>query len=151
VLDSLYPIAVPSTSLLFFFRVRAIYANSRPITIVFALLWIAEVGACITIPFGTGGINIGPTRYCTIAELAPYTGSASITPTVFDTAVFAAISYRLVGNTHVDYTFREKCRAFFGGAYLPSFSKALFVDGQKYYMCGLSPTTWARNSTISTG
>ncbi|KAJ7459577.1 hypothetical protein B0H11DRAFT_2059063 [Mycena galericulata] len=134
VLDSLYPIAVPSTSLLFFFRVRAIYANSRPITIAFAFLWIAEVAACITIPFGTGGINIGPTRYCTIAELAPYTSSASITPTVFDTAVFVAISYRFVSNTHVNYTFREKCRAFISGAYLPSFSKALFVDGQKYYM-----------------
>ncbi|KAJ7749706.1 hypothetical protein B0H16DRAFT_1691816 [Mycena metata] len=118
VLDSLYPIAVPSTSLLFFFRVRAIYANSRPITIAFAVLWIIEVAACITIPFGTGGINIGPTRYCTIDELAPYTSSASITPTVFDTAVFVAISYRLVGNR----------------AYLPSFSKAIFVDGQKYYM-----------------
>ncbi|KAJ6543373.1 hypothetical protein DFH09DRAFT_1173575 [Mycena vulgaris] len=134
VLDSLYPIAVPSTSLLFFFRVRAIYGRNRIVTGVFAILWLAELAACITVPFGTGGINIGPTRYCIIAELAPYTGSAAITPTVFDTAVFVAISYRLLGNTHVEYSWWEKCRAFFSGAYLPAFSKALFLDGQVYYM-----------------
>ncbi|KAJ7469413.1 hypothetical protein B0H11DRAFT_2283858 [Mycena galericulata] len=148
VLDSLYPIAVPSTSPLFFFRVRAIYTNSHPITIVFALLWITET-ACITIPFGTAKLSdplqmrrgldkaastSGPRRYCTIAELAPYLSSVSITPTVFDIAVFVAILYRFISNTHVNYTFSDKCRAFFSGVYLPSFSKALFVDGQKYYM-----------------
>ncbi|KAJ7456805.1 hypothetical protein B0H11DRAFT_1925618 [Mycena galericulata] len=76
----------------------------------------------------------GPRRYCTIAELAPYPSSVSITPAVFDIAVFVAILYRFVSNTHVNYTFSDKCRAFFSGVYLPSFSKALFVDGQKYYM-----------------
>ncbi|KAJ6537496.1 hypothetical protein DFH09DRAFT_1400206 [Mycena vulgaris] len=134
VLDSLYPVAVPATSLLFFFRVRAIYAGNRTVTIVFGLLWLAELAACITVPFGTGGVNIGATPYCIIAELAPYTGAASIMPTVFDTAVFVAISYRFVGNTHLKYSWREMCCALVSGAALPVFSKALFRDGQVYYM-----------------
>lgn len=133
-LDCLYPIVVSSTSLLFFYRVRAIYAGDKIVTVVFGLLWIAELAACISVPIGTRGTNIGSTPYCFIAQLASYTGSASITPTVFDTAVFIAISYRLVGNTYVDYSWRDKLRVFFRGAYLPYFSRSLLVDGQMYYM-----------------
>ncbi|KAJ7128690.1 hypothetical protein C8R44DRAFT_873383 [Mycena epipterygia] len=89
----------------------------------------------MVIPFVTGGINIGPTPYCLqVASLAPYAGAAVITPTIFDTAVFLAISYRLIGNTYVDYSRMEKVRAFLSGAYLPSFSRSLLVDGQVYYM-----------------
>ncbi|KAJ7128707.1 hypothetical protein C8R44DRAFT_778543 [Mycena epipterygia] len=134
VLDSLYPVAVPATSLLFFFRVRAIYGGERSVTVIFGLLWMVEFGACMVVPFGTGGVNIGPTAYCLVAILAPYAGAAGITPAIFDTAVFLAISYRLIGNTHVDYSRMEKFRAFLSGAYLPSFSRSLLVDGQVYYM-----------------
>ncbi|KAJ7128703.1 hypothetical protein C8R44DRAFT_667079 [Mycena epipterygia] len=134
VLDCLYPVAVPATSLLFFFRVRAVYGGQRIVTVIFGLLWIVELGACMVIPFGTGGINIGPTRYCLVAVVVPWDGAAAITPAIFDTAVFLAISYKLIGNTHVNYSRMEKLRAFFSGAYLPSFSRAIFVDGQVYYM-----------------
>ncbi|KAF7358206.1 hypothetical protein MVEN_00869100 [Mycena venus] len=134
ILDCLYPIVLPSTSLLFFHRVCAIYGGARTVTVVFGFLWIAELAACISVPISTKATNIGPTRYCIIAQLAPYAGAASIISTVFDTAVFIAISYKLVGNALVDYSWPNKVRAFFRGAYLPSFSKSLLVDGQMYYM-----------------
>ncbi|KAJ7202675.1 hypothetical protein B0H12DRAFT_1035933 [Mycena haematopus] len=133
-LNILYPFAIPSTSLLFFFRVRAVYGAARRVTIIFGLLWIAELAACVSVPFGTGGINIGPTRYCIVTKLEPFAGSAAITPAVFDTSVFIAISYRLVGNTHVEYSWGQALRALLTGAYLPSFSKSLLIDGQMYYM-----------------
>ncbi|KAF7333109.1 hypothetical protein MVEN_02376300 [Mycena venus] len=115
-LNILYPIVVPSTSLLFFYRVRAIYAGSQTTTILFGLLWLAELAACTTVVFGTAATDIGPTRYCLFSQLAPYTGAASITPTVFDTAIFVAISYRLVGNAYIEHSW------------------SLLVDGQMYYM-----------------
>ncbi|KAF8180737.1 hypothetical protein K438DRAFT_1841722 [Mycena galopus ATCC 62051] len=131
----LYPVAIPSTSLLFFFRVRAIYGGTRAVTIIFGLMWIAVLATSIIIPIATIGVNIGPSRYCILAELAPYAGAVGVTPGLFDTAVFVAISYRLVGNTHVEYnSFKQKARAFVTGAYLPSLSRSLFVDGQVYYM-----------------
>ncbi|KAF8180754.1 hypothetical protein K438DRAFT_1841767 [Mycena galopus ATCC 62051] len=134
-LDLLYPVAIPSTSLLFFFRVRAIYGRTRAATITFGLMWLAVLATCILVPTSTGGANIESTRYCVVAELAPYEGAVGLTPGLFDTAVFFAISYKLVGNTHVEYSsWKQKARAFFTGAYLPSFSKSLFVDGQIYYM-----------------
>ncbi|KAF8180752.1 hypothetical protein K438DRAFT_1841758 [Mycena galopus ATCC 62051] len=128
----LYPITIPST-LLLFFRVHAIYGGTRavPVTIIFGLMWIAVLATSIIIPIATISVNTGPSRYCILAELAPYAGVVGITPGLFDTAVFVAISYRLVGNTHVEYnSLKQKAHAFFIGSYLPSLSRSLFVDGQ---------------------
>ncbi|KAF8160223.1 hypothetical protein K438DRAFT_1860027 [Mycena galopus ATCC 62051] len=129
-LQSLYPVAIPSTSLLFFFRVRAVYDGARTITIIFGLMWITELATCIIVPFATGGVNIEPTRYCIVSEVPSYSGAVGMVPAVFDTAVFIAISYKLVGNAYIE---TERVRAFFTGAYLPSLSKSLLVDGQVYY------------------
>jgi hypothetical protein len=108
------------------------------VTIVFGLMWLAVLGTSLIIPIATRGVNIGPTPYCSLGDLAPYAETIGLNPGLFDTAVFLAISYRLVGNTHVEYrSWRQKARAFFTGAYLPSFSKSLFIDGQLYYMSAL--------------
>ncbi|KAF8160242.1 hypothetical protein K438DRAFT_1731737 [Mycena galopus ATCC 62051] len=134
-LGILYPIAIPSTSLLFFVRVRAIYGCTRAVTTVFALIWTAVIVSCILVPIATHGVNIGPTRYCVTGEVAEYAGAVGLAPGLFDTAVFLAISYKLFRNTHVEHpSWKQKARAFFSGAYLPSFSKSLFVDGQIYYL-----------------
>ncbi|KAJ6607842.1 hypothetical protein B0H10DRAFT_2069993 [Mycena sp. CBHHK59/15] len=131
----LFPLAIPLTSLLFFFRVRAVYCGARTVTIVFGLMWLAVLGTSLIVPIATHGVNIGPTPYCSLSELAAYAAIIGLNPGLFDTAVFLAISYRLVGNTHVEYhSWKQKASAFFTGAYLPSFSKSLFVDGQIYYM-----------------
>ncbi|KAJ7465953.1 hypothetical protein FB451DRAFT_1369758 [Mycena latifolia] len=134
VIDSFYPVALSSICLLFFFRVRAIYGRTRLVTTIFGLLWLGVLGTAMTIPFGGDALPIGPTKYCLISKLAPYVGACAIMVTVHDTAVFLAISYRLVTNTYAVHTHTELLRALFSGAYLPSFSKSLFVDGQVYYM-----------------
>jgi hypothetical protein len=134
-LGVIYPVAIPSTSLLFFFRVRAIYGHTRPVTIIFGLMWTAVLATSILVPIAARGTNIGPTRYCIIGEVADYAGAVGLAPGVFDTAIFLAISYKLVQNTHVEHpSWKQKARAFFTGAYLPSFSRSLFVDGQIYYL-----------------
>ncbi|KAF7326495.1 hypothetical protein MVEN_02613000 [Mycena venus] len=114
----LFPIVIPLTSLLFFFRVRAVYCCARTVTIVFGLMWLTVLGTSLIIPIATRGVNIGPTPYCSLGDLAPYAETVGLTSGLFDTAVFLAISYRLVGNTHVEYhSWRQKARAFFTGAY----------------------------------
>ncbi|KAF8180723.1 hypothetical protein K438DRAFT_1768267 [Mycena galopus ATCC 62051] len=134
-LGVLYPVAIPSTSLLFFVRVRAIYGCTRAVTIVFGLMWTAVLGMSILVPIADRGANIGPTRYCIIGEVADYAGAIGLAPGLFDTAVFLAISYKLVQNNHVEHpSWKQKARAFFTGAHLPSFSRSLFADGQIYYL-----------------
>ncbi|KAJ7649157.1 hypothetical protein B0H17DRAFT_958693 [Mycena rosella] len=135
VIESFYPVALSSTCLLFFFRVRAVYARSRIVTAIFGVLWLAVLGTAMTIPFGGDAIPIGPTPYCLIsATVAPYAGACATMASVYDTAIFIAISYRLVTNTYPVHTHKELLKALLSGAYLPSFSKSLFVDGQVYYM-----------------
>ncbi len=135
VLDSFYPLAVPGSCLLFFFRAKAVYGPHRLIVILFGLLWIAVLASCITVPFGGGAINIGDTRYCLTSELKAYTGAAGIVPTVHDTVVFLAVSYKLMSHSFVEPTgFRGNVQTFTLGTHLPAFSRALFRDGQLYYM-----------------
>ncbi|KAJ6600633.1 hypothetical protein B0H10DRAFT_2083321 [Mycena sp. CBHHK59/15] len=126
--NSFYPVAVTSTSLLFYFA-------SRSVTAVFGILWLAVLGTGITIPFGGLATTIEPTPYCIVTEVASFVGASTIVITVHDTAVFLAVSYRLVSNTHaVHGTLKSKLKAVFSGTSMPCFSKALYVDGQFYYM-----------------
>ncbi|KAF8180715.1 hypothetical protein K438DRAFT_1725414 [Mycena galopus ATCC 62051] len=134
-LGVIYTVAIPSTSLLFFFRVRAIYGCTRAATVVFGLLWIAVLATSTIGPIATRGVNIGPTRYCITGEVVDYAGAIGLAPGMFDTAVVLAISYKLIRNAHVEHpSWKQKARAFFTGAYLPSFSRSLIVDGQIYYL-----------------
>ncbi|KAF8162039.1 hypothetical protein K438DRAFT_1449788, partial [Mycena galopus ATCC 62051] len=134
-LQILYPVAVPLASLLFFFRVRAVYGGARMVAVIFGFMWIAELATCIVVPMVTGGIHIGTTRYCICGKLVWHVGiSVNITPALFDSAVFLAISFKLVQNNQTEHSSASKVRAFIAGRYLPSFSRSLLVDGQVYYM-----------------
>ena len=55
-----FEIGVPATSLLFLFRVKAVYNNSKIITAFFGLLWLVITGLNVLILVGiTGGVYIG--------------------------------------------------------------------------------------------
>jgi hypothetical protein len=50
-----FEIGVPATSLLFFFRVKAVYNHSRVITAFFGILWLAIAGLTILVMLGIEG------------------------------------------------------------------------------------------------
>ncbi|KAJ7686235.1 hypothetical protein B0H17DRAFT_848313, partial [Mycena rosella] len=137
-----YPIGVSASAFLFFFRVRAIYGDDRIVTAIFGFLWLAVLGSSLTIPFGGAAVKLGDPSKCIIArvEVFTYVGASAIILTVHDTLVFFAISYRLVSNfgtqeqTWCEQTWGTRLKMMFSGAHLPIFSKALFADGQMYYM-----------------
>ncbi|KAJ7189025.1 hypothetical protein C8R46DRAFT_1184262 [Mycena filopes] len=133
--DAFYPVGVSASAFLFFFRVRAIFDGDRLATIIFGLLWLAVLGSSITIPIGGSAIGLGTPTECIVAHVSAYVGSSGIIITVHDTVVFFAISYRLVSNFQVEQQTRgEKVKSLFSGSNLPAFSKALFMEGQMYYM-----------------
>ncbi|KAJ6497385.1 hypothetical protein C8R45DRAFT_898657 [Mycena sanguinolenta] len=122
-----------ATSLLFFLRVRAVYGGQRLPTLVFGFLWICVVAAAVTVPISTKAVSVG--SLCLITKVPSYSGAASTVLMVNDTSVVLAISYRLLANTHRDRSVGDRLRTFFSGApHLHTFSKAVFRDGQKYYM-----------------
>ncbi|KAF7376860.1 hypothetical protein MSAN_00103500 [Mycena sanguinolenta] len=122
-----------ATSLLFFLRVRAVYRGQRVPTLVFGFLWICVVAAAVTVPISTQATRVG--TLCLVTKVPSYSGVASTVLMVNDTSIVLAISYRLLANTHHDHSVGDRFRTFFSGAPHPhSFSKAVFRDGQKYYI-----------------
>jgi hypothetical protein len=87
-----YHLAVSSTALLFFFRVRAIFNNNKYISYGFFILWLAVLGGSLTAVLSLSGVHIGTTKYCTFSNFRPYRSSGNITLAIFDTCVFVAIT-----------------------------------------------------------
>ena len=133
-LDVLCFVAIPSTSLLFAFRVCAVFGMNLWAIAFFGTLWLAVVGGCMTVLFGITGANIGPTPYCLISGIKPYMEAAAVIPMVNDTIIFCAISWRLWDNNWAHRTVKNSFRVFVFGDYLPSFSKSMLQDGQAYYL-----------------
>ncbi|CAA7262468.1 unnamed protein product [Cyclocybe aegerita] len=136
--QSIYPIAIPMTSLLFFFRVVAMYEWNKYIVAFFSLSWLAVVGGCLTPTQGISGSNIGNTAYCINSRLEPYVSAAAIVPFVNDTLIFIATTMRLMQNTYVDTNIKNGLKVMLFGKYLPAFSKAVLQDGQAYYLTTIS-------------
>ncbi|KAF9457500.1 hypothetical protein BDZ94DRAFT_225173 [Collybia nuda] len=133
---SAYHVAVSSTALLFFLRVRAIFEKDRTITIVFFVLWLAVLGGSVTAIPSLSGVHIGKTKYCTFSSIGTYRSAANITLAIFDTCVFIAITWRILRDQFT-YEVGDQTKSNFFGRGLPAFSRALLQDGQKYYMVAM--------------
>ncbi|KAJ7617812.1 hypothetical protein FB45DRAFT_840644 [Roridomyces roridus] len=134
IFESFYPVVCFSISLLFFFRVRAIYGGDRSVTAVFGFLCACVLGGTMAVPISPRASLHPIGKICAITTPAPHVG-AGILP-ANDTAVFLTISFRLLANSRTKQTRGESVKALFGfqGLTLPAFSRALFTDGQKYFM-----------------
>lgn len=125
----LHPVQIFFTTLLFFLRVRAVYQNSRWITIFFGLMWLAVTGSSTTDVF-YNNVNLGPTEYCIIKSPPRYNEVAAILPLVNDTFVCVAITLKLAGN----FFCSSQKKTLVKGHYIPAFSRAVLRDGQAYYL-----------------
>ena len=75
-----------STSLLFYFRVSALYMDNKHVTRFFLFMWLALLGASLTAIIGVSGAPIGPTKHCVNVRLDRYLGIAVVIPTISDDA-----------------------------------------------------------------
>ncbi|KAJ7120368.1 hypothetical protein C8R44DRAFT_545991, partial [Mycena epipterygia] len=134
--NSFYTVSLSATAFLFWFRVRAIYGGGRLITVIFGILWLAVVATSITSLFAGSVISFADPPQCIIMGVKSYARSSGIVITLYDTIVFLSISFRLVSTFRQTQpqTRKEKLMAWFSGANMPAFSKALLLDGQIYYM-----------------
>jgi hypothetical protein len=125
------------SSLLFFFRTRAVFKSYPWVIAFFAGMWVAVLVGCL--PFLIY-VFVGPPPPVESnipvhlnTGINPYATAASIIPLINDTLVFLAISWRL----SYDPLSRLGGFRFTGmifGDYLPVFSQALLRDGQIYYL-----------------
>ena len=129
-----FAVGVSATSLLFFFRVKAIFNNNIYIVIFFGFLWLCTLAGSITVPFAIEGAHIGLTNHCINTGVKPFSSSGVIIATVNDTLIFISITYRLLVDTTYDDSWRGRLRSFFKGKGLPAFSQSLLQSGQEYYL-----------------
>ncbi|KAF8800060.1 hypothetical protein BYT27DRAFT_7236154 [Phlegmacium glaucopus] len=130
----LFVIAVPATSLLFFFRVRAVYNNNIYVTVFFFFMWLAVLGGSVTSTQGVTLIPLGPTDYCTNGNMEAYVIVSGIIPLVNDTLVFIAITWRIIHGSRYEHTGTGGMWSFIFGKHLPAFSRSILHDGQVYYL-----------------
>jgi hypothetical protein len=126
-------IALPSTSALFFFRVRAVYCDNRTIMAFFGFLLFALFGTSFLIPFSPTAAHVGPTQRCMVIEQKRYGAIPSVINFTLDTLVFFAISFRIISCSIENHSFRALLRSFFRGDGLFSLSRSLLHSGQLYY------------------
>jgi len=126
-------LAFPLNSLLFFFRVRAVFYKTPVIVGLFAVLWLGTLGGSLTAPFAVDGTHIGTTQNCVNSNVKSFGSAGIIATAVNDTLVFLAISTQLVMYTLAD-SWSSRLKAFMKGKGLGRVSKTLLHSGQLYYM-----------------
>jgi hypothetical protein len=128
-----FAIAVPSTSLLFFLRIKAIFANTRVIVYFFFAVWLGVLGASIVIPIGMVGAHIAfSDRSCIDSVAAEYGGPATAINMVHGTLVFVAITCKLLSFNHA--TSESRISVFFGTKGSSQTAAGLLHSGQLYYL-----------------
>ena len=131
----LFVFAMSSTSLLFYFRARAVFLSNPWAVAFFGILWLGVVGGSLTTIPAFVGVNLGPTRRCLTGVIKFYSVACTIAPLINDTIVFLAISWRLCYiNIGARPTVRNGVRMAIFGDHLPVFSKSLLQDGQIYFL-----------------
>ncbi|KAI0790068.1 hypothetical protein C8Q75DRAFT_806709 [Abortiporus biennis] len=133
-LDWLGSLTVCITSLLFFFRIRAVFFDFPVIIGGFFLLWLTTCSSFVALFFiraTTLGSNL-----CLISEVSIWSSIPYLVVAVHDTLVFLAISIRLTHFSHMgfDTDGRSRWKTFFRGSSMPSLSRALLKNGQLYYL-----------------
>ena len=137
-----YCTALVFTSLLFFFRTRAVFKTYPWVVAFFAGLWLAVLGGCVALivniyePIPDSASNRNP--ICLNSGINPFIAATTIIPLINDTLVFLGISWRLSRNSYYPDTLESGLRLLIFGDYLPVFSRALLLDGQAYYLLALS-------------
>lgn len=126
--------AVPATSLLFLFRIRAVFHDLKVVVWSFAFLWLAVLAGCILVPFAIRGEHIGPTLNCINSGVKPFSSAGIIISTVNDTLVLVAISLRILYNASGKRRSGIRLKSLFDGGALPQISKSVLQSGQQYYL-----------------
>lgn len=135
---ALMTVTISTTTLLFVFRVTAIYERNNHVTTFFGLMWLVIVGCSI---ITTKGLEVYPDYdtdrsmwFCITRRVSSYLVLDFIVPLVHDTLIFLAISWRLAKNSIQHLDMRCGIQAMILGKYMPAFSRSLLQDGQIYHL-----------------
>lgn len=131
----LLAVATPCNALLFLIRILGIFRGCYRITIAFTLLWLSTF-TCILTPLNFKGDNLLlVNRGCLMTEGRSLAAVGFLSVLLFDTAVFIAITWKVL-NVNLVRGWRNRVSLFFGGepTRVGYISKILLQSGQIYYL-----------------
>ncbi|EAU93563.1 hypothetical protein CC1G_02793 [Coprinopsis cinerea okayama7 len=105
-------VVLPSVSLIYLYRVLAIWDRSISVKYTLFVLWVLCLGASLTAPFSQKAANI-PTGGCTIVRSEKWAPISFIANAGYDTVIFILTVYRLVLNRHQHKSFDSPIQATF--------------------------------------
>ena len=128
--------SIPFNGLLFLFRIRAVFHDSKKVVFLFCVLWVVELGCSLVLPFGSNVIYAKELNSCLDTFIAEFVSLGPMVSWIYDTLVFVAISARLVSYVWVPgvLSWKARFRAFFLGSRKGLVSQALLQTGQVYYL-----------------
>ena len=138
----IFPIAIPSTVLLFTLRIYALYHNNIYVLGFFSLSWLFVLACALLVPIGVQGVPIGNTKYC-LLEKTPLSATLNaLWIFIHDTLIFCATSWIFMKYSHSTVTIQNGIEVLVRGKRLSAFSRSVLLDGQAYYLCATSCSTF---------
>ncbi|KZP15765.1 hypothetical protein FIBSPDRAFT_703983, partial [Athelia psychrophila] len=116
---------------LFLLRVRAIYDNSKLVTLFCGVGWLAVVCARMTVAFMKDTSYLKQTGRCVLTDMGSPAIFALWLNLAYDTCIFLSVSVRLASYTKLTGT--PWISSFVRGYGLPHTMRHLLQDGQRYY------------------
>ncbi len=130
----IYAVALPSTLLLFVWRISALHSNHKFVVIFFSFSWLCVLASAVAVAIYTRGFRIGKTNYCAEYKAKKSSVLAATIPLVHDTLIFLATSWAFMRYSYTDVGVKDGFKVVVLGKHLPAFSKSIMRDGQAYYL-----------------
>ncbi|KAF7985669.1 hypothetical protein HWV62_2211 [Athelia sp. TMB] len=132
VLDTM---ANPATALLFYARASAVYLHAKPAVLFFGLCWVALFANYVV-----DGVNavrvfghVPGTQMCNVVRKRGH-GTSFVAVAVYDTVIYAAISWRLASLSGAGDHWRARLASLATGKGLYRVAKGMLREGQLYYL-----------------
>ena len=126
-------LSLPLNSLLFLFRVYAIFDDVKFVKIIFTCMWVGTIGCCFTAPFALSGAHIGTTDFCIFSRVKAFGSAGIVAMAVNDTLVCTAITLRIVMSIPAS-NMRERMNKMMSGEGMGYITKVVLQGGQQYYL-----------------
>lgn len=126
--------ALPTSQLLLFLHVRAIYIDNRVVVWIFLFLWLATVAGSVIASIRMPSIQAGLDDYCIPISFSTFSIAIIIIPFINDTLIFVAMSWRILRTSYNELTLKNTIMTVALGKGIPYFAKALLQNGQLYIL-----------------
>lgn len=135
--QSLFAVAVMSSTLLFVIRSCALYNKNKFVVSFFTLSWLVVCGLNIALLINSEAIHADNAKLCIRIVSKSQLFVVITYQFVHDTLVFLATSWAFLPISYGDIDITNGLKVLVTGRYLPAFSRSILHNGQAYYLWSL--------------